>query len=178
MGKRSREEVEAEEGSAKKVKTEKKKKTEETDVEDTPMKGSSDKPEISYEELVKRCSVIASPLASKKLTKKIFKTVKKAAKSKQIKRGIKEVVKAIRKGDKGVVVIAGDISPIDVIAHLPVMCEDSQVPYVYVPSKEELGSASSTKRPTSVVLLKKHDDYKDSYVEVLDEVKALPNPYV
>ena len=33
------------------------------------------------------------------------------------------------------VVIAGDISPIDVISHIPVACEDNKVPYAYVPSK-------------------------------------------
>ena len=33
-------------------------------------------------------------------------------------------------------VIAGDISPIDVITHVPVLCEESEIPYVYVPSKE------------------------------------------
>lgn len=32
--------------------------------------------------------------------------------------------------------IAGDISPIDVITHLPVFCEDRDVPYIFVPSKE------------------------------------------
>jgi len=33
------------------------------------------------------------------------------------------------------VVIAGDVSPIDVISHIPVACEDNKVPYAYVPSK-------------------------------------------
>jgi hypothetical protein len=33
-------------------------------------------------------------------------------------------------------IFAGDISPIDVITHMPVMCEDSNVPYCFVPSKE------------------------------------------
>ena len=33
-------------------------------------------------------------------------------------------------------IIAGDISPIDVIIHLPVMCEDRDIPYIYVPSKD------------------------------------------
>jgi H/ACA ribonucleoprotein complex subunit 2 len=47
-----------------------------------------------------------------------------AAKAKAIRRGVKEVVKAVRKGEKGFVLIAGDISPIDVIAHLPILCED------------------------------------------------------
>lgn len=71
----------------------------------------------------------------------MLKLAKKAAKRKQIKRGVKEVIKAIRKANKGVVILAGDISPIDVITPLPVLCEDADIPYIYVPSKEELGAA-------------------------------------
>jgi H/ACA ribonucleoprotein complex subunit 2 len=80
------------------------------------------------------------------------------------------------------VVIAGDISPIDVIAHLPVLCEDSNVPYVFVPSKENLGEASATKRPTSVTMvvlggqkkdLKAAEDYKELYDECFSEAKKL-----
>ena len=53
-----------------------------------------------------------------------------AAKAKQIRRGVKEVVKALKKETKGVCVIAGDISPIDVITHVPILCEEANVPYV------------------------------------------------
>jgi hypothetical protein len=63
------------------------------------------------------------------------------------------VVKALRKDLKGFCVIAGNISPIDVISHLPILCEDAGVPYIYVPSKEDLGAASCTKRPTSCMLI-------------------------
>ena len=35
-----------------------------------------------------------------------------------------------------VCIIAGDVSPIDVLSHVPVLCEDNEVPYVFVPSKE------------------------------------------
>ena len=54
---------------------------------------------------------------------------------------------------KRFVLIAGDISPIDVITHVPVICEEASVPYCYVPSKEDLGAAGATKRPTSVVMV-------------------------
>ncbi|KAK5135863.1 hypothetical protein LTR08_004512 [Meristemomyces frigidus] len=97
-----------------------------------------------------------------------------AAKSKALKRGVKECVKAIRKSTPastnptlashsttsptstlppGIVILAADISPMDVISHLPVLCEDHAIPYLYVPSRAELGAAGSTKRPTSVVML-------------------------
>jgi H/ACA ribonucleoprotein complex subunit 2 len=41
----------------------------------------------------------------------------------------------------------------DVISHLPVLCEDHSVPYIFVTSRAELGAAGSTKRPTSVVMV-------------------------
>lgn len=63
--------------------------------------------------------------------------------------------------------LAGDISPADVISHIPVLCEDVNAPYIFVASRAELGAAGSTKRPTSVVMVTekprpgKKDDKKD-----------------
>ncbi len=138
--------------------------------------------EDNYEARMPAVLPFAKPLASKKLNKKVLKTVKKASRAKNVKRGVKEVVKALRKGEKGLVVIAGDISPADVISHIPVLCEDHGVPYLFVPSKQDLGSASATKRPTSVIFIvpgsnkkdkSKEEEYKESYNEVVKEVKAL-----
>ena len=123
--------------------------------------GKESKSVDNYEARMPAVLPFAKPLASKKLNKKVLKTVKKASKAKNVKRGVKEVVKALRKGDKGLVVIAGDISPADVISHLPVLCEDHSVPYIFVPSKQDLGSAGATKRPTSVAVSYTHlDVYK------------------
>jgi H/ACA ribonucleoprotein complex subunit 2 len=91
-------------------------------------------------------------------------TVRLAAKNKCLKRGVKEVVKSLRKSapsaanttsstPSGVVVLAADISPMDVISHIPVLCEDHGIPYIFVTSRAELGAAGSTKRPTSVVMV-------------------------
>lgn len=136
----------------------------------------SSKEELSYEELVERVCRIAKPLASKKLTRRVYKTAKKATKAKSIRRGVREVVKSLRKGEKGLVVLAGDVSPIDVITHIPVYCEDRSIPYVYVPSRRDLGSAIQTKRPTSAILIKKHTDFDSHFKKCFDEVKALPLP--
>lgn len=121
---------------------------------------------------VRLVSPIANPLADKKLTKKVLKTVKAAAGAKLIRRGVKEVVKALKKGEQGLSIIAGDISPIDVICHVPILCEEKNIAYVYVPSKEELGTASLTKRPTSIVLVKLGPDFADSYAECEKDMRA------
>ncbi|KAF8453431.1 50S ribosomal protein L30e-like protein [Terfezia claveryi] len=142
----------------------------------------------------------AKPLANEKVTKKALKTIKKGAKSKCLKRGVKEVVKSIRKSPSssissaphGIVVLAADISPMDVISHIPVLCEDHNIPYVFVQSRAELGLAGGTKRPTSVVMIvpalvrgkkstkegkesKKEDEegLKEAYDELVKAVKAL-----
>ena len=122
---------------------------------------------------VRLVSPIANPLADKKLTKKVLKTVKAAAKEKAIRRGVKEVVKALKKGEPGFAVIAGDISPIEVIAHVPILCEEKNVAYVYVPSKEDLGAASGTKRPTSIVLVASKPAFADTYTECEKEMRAV-----
>ncbi|MCI4386515.1 hypothetical protein PGIGA_G00063160 [Pangasianodon gigas] len=132
--------------------------------------------EKSYQELLANINPIANPLASRKLSKKLYKCVKKAAKHKQIRRGVKEVQKFINKGEKGIVVLAGDTLPIDVYCHLPVMCEDKNLPYAYIPSKVDLGSSAGSKRPTCVIMIKPHEEYKEAYDECLEEVSALPKP--
>ena len=126
-------------------------------------------------------SPIAEPLASDKLAKKLLKLIKKGMKDKIVKRGVKETVKAVRKGHKGLVIIAADISPIDVLSHLPILCEDKGVPYMYVKSRAEVGEACKTKRPTSCVLVmkpeKKHEGTKESFDECKEKI-CEKNSYV
>merc|ERR1711977_292871 len=141
-------------------------------------KGSDDE---SEEENVVEVQPFCEPLAEAKLAKKLYKCIKKATKTKQVLRGVKEVVKAVRKGTKGVCVIAGNISPMDVISHLPILCEDSDVPYVYVRAKEDLGAAGLTKRPTSCMLIapavKKDAEAPEGYDELLKKVKKMAVVY-
>eukprot|EP01087_Luapelamoeba_hula_P020861 TRINITY_DN718_c0_g1_i1.p2 TRINITY_DN718_c0_g1~~TRINITY_DN718_c0_g1_i1.p2 ORF type:complete len:140 (-),score=42.38 TRINITY_DN718_c0_g1_i1:53-472(-) len=122
-------------------------------------------------------SPIAHPLAEKKLAKKLLKTSKKASSEKGgLHRGVKEVMKAIKKKETGLCLIAGDISPIDVITHLPVLCEEANITYVFVPSKEDLGAAAGCKRPTSCVMIKSQSKVGDKLKELTDEVKKVPIP--
>lgn len=116
-----------------------------------------------------------------------------AAVNKCLKRGVKEVVKALRKSPvpspnasnpipNGVVVLAADISPMDVISHIPVLCEDHGIPYVFVTSRAELGNSAATKRPTSVTMVvpksaakgkKEETDDGEDFGQVYEELVKL-----
>jgi large subunit ribosomal protein L7Ae len=60
----------------------------------------------------------------------------------KIKKGTNETTKAVERGLAKLVLIAEDVDPPEVVAHLPLLCEEKKVPYVYVPSKERLGKAA------------------------------------
>ncbi|XP_051903175.1 H/ACA ribonucleoprotein complex subunit 2-like protein [Hippocampus zosterae] len=145
-------------------------------ADEVPAAGSHETSEEIYQELIANVNAIAQPLATRKLSKKLYKCVKKASKLKNIRRGVKEVQKFIGKGEKGIVLLAGDTLPIEVYCHLPVMCEDKNLPYAYVPSKVDLGASAGSKRPTCVILIKPHEDYQEAYNECLEEVTNMPKP--
>lgn len=98
---------------------------------------------------------IAKPLADEKRTKRVLKLIEKSSKHKNLKRGVKEVVKSLKKGQKGVVVLAANVTPVDVISHIPLLCEETGNFYVYIPLRTSLGGAAGTRRATSCVMVSK-----------------------
>ena len=113
----------------------------------------------------------------KYLNFQIYKCIKKGTKHKGVvSNGLKDVQARIRKGDKGIVIFAGDVTPIDVMCHLPAVCEEKSLPYVYTPSRKDIGAAMGVKRGSLMVLIREHEDFKDVYDEVKKEIEALPMP--
>lgn len=43
--------------------------------------------------------------------------------------------------------MAADAEPLEILLHLPLLCEDKNVPYVFVRSKQALGRACGVSRP-------------------------------
>ena len=74
------------------------------------------------------------------------------------------------------VIFAGDVTPIEVMCHLPAVCEEKGIPYTYTPSRADLGAAMGVKRGTVALLIREHSDYQDLYDEVKAELNALPIP--
>ncbi|XP_044760527.1 H/ACA ribonucleoprotein complex subunit 2-like protein [Coccinella septempunctata] len=131
--------------------------------------------ELTYEEKIANCSIIAKPMASKKLSKRCYKLIKKAALQKShLRCGLKDVQSRIRKGEKGIVVFAGDVTPIEIMCHLPIVCEEREIPYIFTPSRKDLGASMGVKRGCLMVLIRPHPEYQESYDELYQEIKSLP----
>ncbi|KAE8698364.1 NHP2-like protein 1 [Hibiscus syriacus] len=84
----------------------------------------------------------AYPLADAQLTTTILDLVQQAANYKQLKR---ELMKTLNRGISEFVVMAADTEPLEILLHLPLLAEDKNVPYVFVPSKQALGACGVTR---------------------------------
>ena len=66
----------------------------------------------------------ATPLADNKLTKQIINLVRQAAQLKQLKKGANETTKSLNRGNSEIVIMAADTEPLEIVLHLPLLCED------------------------------------------------------
>ncbi|GAA5835403.1 hypothetical protein JCM3775_002297 [Rhodotorula graminis] len=89
----------------------------------------------------------AFPLADAALTNQILDLVQQASHYKQLKKGANEATKTLNRGICEFIVMTADTEPIEILLHLPLLCEDKNVPYVFVPSKTALGRACGVSRP-------------------------------
>merc|ERR1719150_1531072 len=89
----------------------------------------------------------AYPLANPELTVTILDLIQQAANYKQLLKGANESTKALNRGIAEFIVLAADAEPLEILLHIPLLCEDKNVPYVFVPSKQGLGRATGVSRP-------------------------------
>lgn len=88
----------------------------------------------------------AYPLADANMTTKILNLIQQANNYKQVRRGANEATKTLNRNLSELIVMSADAEPIEILLHLPLLCEDKNVPYVFVESKQALGRACGVQR--------------------------------
>ena len=84
------------------------------------------------------------------LRKKTLDLLEKSKRGKT-KAGLNEVTKAIERGNAKFVFIAEDVAPKELVMHIPLLCEEKNVPFSYVATRKELGDKAGLGTTTSVV---------------------------
>ncbi|KAJ2896948.1 RNA binding protein snu13 [Coemansia aciculifera] len=117
----------------------------------------------------------AFPLADSSLVNRIQDLVQQAAHYKQLKKGANEATKTLNRGISEFIVMAADCEPIEILLHLPLLCEDKNVPYVFVPSKAALGRACGVTRPVvaASVTTNEGSDLKSQILAIKIEIEKL-----
>lgn len=78
----------------------------------------------------------------KALTEVAYEALQVARDTGKIRRGTNETTKAVERGVATLVYIAEDVEPPEVVAHLPILCDERQIPFIFVPSKFRLGEST------------------------------------
>ena len=75
----------------------------------------------------------AFPLADAELTIALLDLIQQATNYKQTKKGANEATKTLNRGISELIIMSADAEPIEILLHLPLLCEDKNVPYVFLP---------------------------------------------
>ncbi|MBM4240163.1 MAG: 50S ribosomal protein L7ae [Euryarchaeota archaeon] len=92
----------------------------------------------------------------------------------KVAKGTNEVTKAVERGNALLVLIAENVDPPEIVAHLPVLAEEKEIPYVYLPTKDEVGGAAGLNVGTasaSIIEAGEAEELINDVVEKVDELK-------
>lgn len=109
----------------------------------------------------------------KEVADKAYQLVQISRDSGKIRKGTNETTKAVERGVAKLVIIAEDVDPPQVVAHLPLLCEERKVPYLYVPSKSELGSAAGLEVSCAAVSILDGGDAAETLKELVEKANSL-----
>ncbi|XP_055903732.1 NHP2-like protein 1 homolog [Eupeodes corollae] len=117
----------------------------------------------------------AFPLADAQLTSKIMNLLQQALNYNQLRKGANEATKTLNRGLADIIVMAADAEPIEILLHLPLLCEDKNVPYVFVRSKQALGRACGVSRPivSCSVTTNEGSQLKSQITSIQQEIERL-----
>ena len=108
---------------------------------------------------------------AKEMVDKVYEVIEVAKATGKLKKGSNEVTKAIERGTAKLVVVAKDVNPPEIVMHIPILCEEKNIPCVQVPSKEELGAAAGIDLPTASVAVIVEGEAKDMIKEIVGKIK-------
>lgn len=85
---------------------------------------------------------------------KALQLVQIARETGKLRVGTNEVTKASERAEAKLVVMAEDVDPVEILVHIPMLCEEKRIPYIYVGKKQRLGQAAGlTKSAASVAVV-------------------------
>lgn len=114
-------------------------------------------------------------MADPALTTKIMNLLQQALNYNQLKKGANEATKTLNRGLSEFIVMAADTTPLEILLHLPLLCEDKNVPYVFVRSKQALGRACGVSRPIMAcsVTINEGSQLKSQIQTIQQEIERL-----
>ena len=96
----------------------------------------------------------------------------------RIKKGANEVTKAAERGSAIMVVMAENVNPGELLAHIPMICKEKSIPFIYVEDQgylaDSAGMTAGT-RTAAIAVLGVDNEAQDRFNEVKGHYETLSN---
>jgi len=112
----------------------------------------------------------------KEISDAAYEALRQAKQSGKIRKGTNETTKAIERGIAKLVIIAEDVEPPEVVAHLPIICDERSVPYVFVPTRASMGPALGIDVGAASACIVESGDAQPLIDQVVTEISKLKVP--
>jgi large subunit ribosomal protein L7Ae len=109
----------------------------------------------------------------KEIADAAYEALQIAAKTGAVRKGTNETTKAIERAQAKLVVIAEDVDPPEVVAHLPLLCDERKIPYLFVPTKEQIGKALGIDVPAAAACITKEGDAAGLVKEIVARIEQV-----
>src|SRR3989304_5999197 len=105
----------------------------------------------------------------KEIVDAAYEALQIASKTGAVRKGTNEATKAVERAQAKLVVIAEDVDPPEVVAHLPLLCDERKIPYVFVPTREQIGKALGIDVPAAAASITKEGDATGLLKEIISQ---------
>ncbi len=102
-----------------------------------------------------------------------YEALKTARETGKIRKGTNEATKSIERGKAKLVIIAENVQPPEIVAHLPLLCEERKAPYVYVPDKNKIGEALGISVSSAAAVIEETGEAEGLVAEIAKKVQEL-----
>ncbi len=109
----------------------------------------------------------------KELTDAAYEALQVALDTGKVKKGTNETTKAVERGVAILVYIAEDVQPPEIVAHLPLLCDEMRIQYIYVPSKSRLGMSINIPVGSAAASIIDPGDANDLVLEILSRLNTI-----
>jgi len=91
----------------------------------------------------------------------------------KIKKGSNEATKSVERGIAQLVLVGGDVEPEEIVMHLPPLCMEKEIPFIFISKQSEIGAACGLDVGSAAVAIVKSGKAKDLVEEIVTKVTAL-----
>jgi large subunit ribosomal protein L7Ae len=111
--------------------------------------------------------------APEEIQNKALEALELARDTGKIKKGANEATKAIERSTAQLVLIGGDVEPEEIVMHLAPLCDEKQIPYIFVNRQNDIGAASGLEVGSTAAAIVKPGKAKEIVDELGGQIAAL-----